>query len=125
MKKELSTYHFRHRIISIFLLLALCWLTVSTPFVYAAQQMVSAVETYQDDPVDEEQATTPVGSTTEEKSSSSVSTVSEEFINHDDDLINNEELFRRQCGSHTVAKYASYHGELLCPPPNSGGIALA
>src|SRR5687767_3552311 len=68
---------------SIFMMLALAWLTVSLPFVYEAQQVRDnqKTESHQNLPDTEEDAN-PFANTTEEKTPNSVNTPSEEYL-HD------------------------------------------
>lgn len=105
---------------SIFLMLMLAWLTVSIPFVYAAQDAYHAklVASGNADAVDDSN-TNPFTNTTEEKTSDSNSTsFSEEYL-HD---AHSEEHYQTELDSeykieHT-ATYIAFYGELLSPPPD-------
>lgn len=125
MKKGLTIYQFRHQLISILMLVTLLWLTVSTPFVYASQLQLEKQEaplsqSSQDDNSDDEQACTPLGSnTTEEKTSGSVNSLSEEYLHLDSELFHLAELSLSHTRHHAVSEYVAFHGELLCPPPDS------
>jgi hypothetical protein len=127
MKKGFTTYQLKHQFISILMLVTLLWLTVSTPFVYASQLQAEEQQTLlsqfsQDDDGEDEQTCTPLGSnTTEEKTSNGVNSLSEEYLHLDSELFHLAELSLNHTRSHTVSEYVAFHGELLCPPPNSRG----
>jgi hypothetical protein len=128
MKKVISTYQLRHYIASITMLLMMLWLTVSTPFVFASQlkaehkHALSAASSSQgdDNTADDEQACTPLGGT-EEKTSNGVNSISEEYLHMDSELFHLAELSLNHTLQHTVSEYVAFHGELLCPPPNTLG----
>lgn len=127
MKKAIATYQLRHYIASITMLLMMLWLTVSTPFVFASQlkaehkHALSAATSQNDDAAaDDEQACTPLGGT-EEKTSNGVSSMSEEYLHMDSELFHLAELSLIHTPQHTVSEYVAFHGELLCPPPNTLG----
>lgn len=114
---------------SIFLMFALLWLTVSIPFVYAGQKKLAEekkicklAERQQQDKDDDQSSCNPFGNNSEEKapSGSGVSNLSEEYLHHSDDLFHAVELFLSHHHIHSVDEYVSYHGEMLCPPPNAG-----
>ena len=100
----------------------LLWLTISTPFVFAAQQEISKknkgdITAQMPVPENEEETANPFGNTTEEKSPGSTS-LSEEFL-HDHNTAGN--LFsatRHYPQSNNAGTYIAFHGELLVPPPN-------
>ena len=122
MKKGFTTYQLKHQFISLLMLVTLLWLTVSTPFVYAAQLQAESQHTLlstPDEDSEEEQSCTPLGSnTTEEKTSNGVNTLSEEYLHHDDELFHYAELSLNHTRYHTASEYVAFHGEMLCPPPN-------
>lgn len=109
---------------SIFMMLVLLWLTVSTPFVNSFQQQVAAQEkaeeqktrgacTDKDDPA----ACNPFANTTEEKTESSSITFSEEYLHDHFELIHTlDDLLKHDNCDHS-ALYIAFHGELLSPPP--------
>ncbi len=106
---------------AIVLILALLWLTVSLPFVYAAQQQLVQLDKMAkaESPVDEndEGATNPFGNSTEEKAPGSIS-FSEEYL-HDHPKSNHffSSTLQYHCGK-DAGTYIAFHGELLVPPPN-------
>jgi len=127
-----KAYTRKQGFLSISLMLLLLWLTVSVPFVYAAQQKVqeqsrleqlakmSHQHTDGQSSDDEDQSCNPFGNNTEEKApSSGINSLSEEYLHsHTDDIFHAVELFLSHSTNHTATEYISFHGELLCPPPN-------
>ncbi len=103
------------------MMVALLWLTVSTPFVFASQQELakhSKISSNTQSPlsVNEEEAN-PFSSTTEEKNPTSTS-FSEEYL-HDHFIA--DHFFSINLQYHKCEKadtYHAFHGELLVPPPN-------
>ena len=96
---------------SLFMIIALSWLTISTPFVFASQQA-------QQKEIQKQAGTdkNPFSTTTEEKSESSVSTLSEYL--HDLNSMNHHFIvLTRIYKCHTSDLYYAYHPELLSPPP--------
>ncbi len=122
MKNKSKIYSVFQQASAIFMILALLWLTVSTPFVFASQQKAAnqgKMENAQS-PVtgNEEESSNPFSSTTEEKNPSST-TFSEEYL-HDQHIADHLFLIAKQyhnCGN--AGTYIAYHGELLVPPPNA------
>ena len=96
---------------SLFMIMALLWLTVSTPFVFASQQ---AQQKEIQAKMGEDK--NPFSTTTEEKNESSVSTLSEYL--HDLNAMNQHfTLLTRVYKCHTSDVYFAFHPELLSPPP--------
>jgi hypothetical protein len=103
------------------MILALLWLTVSTPFVFASQQNLEKLNQIADthSPISDadDDTANPFGNTTEEKAPSSTS-LSEEYLH---DHHSAEYYFALISQSHTrenADTYNAFHGELLVPPPN-------
>ena len=102
------------------MIVALLWLTVSTPFVYATQQETHQSQTMagmNDTPPVAEEESNPLGSTPDEKAPSGVS-VSEEYLH---DHHSSEYYFSMASNYHKlgdVGVYVAFHGEMLVPPPN-------
>ena len=95
------------------MIMALLWLTVSTPFVFASQQ-AQQKEIQKQAKTGEDK--NPFSTTTEEKNESSVSTLSEYL--HDLNAINQHfTLLTRVYKCHTSDVYYAFHPELLSPPP--------
>ncbi|MBC7868128.1 MAG: hypothetical protein H7X88_11400, partial [Gloeobacteraceae cyanobacterium ES-bin-316] len=85
MKKKRNTYCLFHKSSAVFMILALVWLTVSTPFVTAFKQEMAKqvkMENTQSPLAGAEEDTNIPGSNTEEKTPASPTSFSEEYI-HD------------------------------------------
>jgi hypothetical protein len=98
---------------ALFMVMALLWLTVSTPFVYASQQ--AQKELSQDQSVSDNN---PFSGTTEERSETGVNTLSEylheahQFDHHFITLV-------RSYNGHPSTIYDEHHPELISPPPKA------
>lgn len=119
MNKRLQPYRILNKISAVAMVLALLWLTISAPFVYAAQQhdQVEHSDRCQAPTSGEEEATPPLGNATEEKAGNSTS-LSEEYLHGHD---KNEHIFSSASLQHIsehADTYNAFHGELLVPPPN-------
>jgi hypothetical protein len=117
-----KTYNFFSRVSAALMIATLLWLTVSTPFVFAAQQEITKKDkgaTAQMPVADnEEETANPFGNTTEEKNPGNTS-LTEEFL-HDHHIT--EYLLsatRHYHQSNNAGTYIAFHGELLVPPPNA------
>lgn len=95
------------------MIIALLWLTVSTPFVYSAQQILQDISLGGSP---DEDSTNPFGSTTEEKTESNANTVCE-YLRHHDHLHELFTLITRDHISHNFNPYIAFHPELQSPPP--------
>ena|SRR3990170_1199284 len=122
MKRYRKIYNPYHLLSAVFMILALLWLTISVPFVYAGQQEF-AKQNKMENPGsprsgNEEEAANPFGNTTEEKSPGS-SSFSEEYLHdhHSTDYFFSIALQYHKCEN--ADTYHAYHGELLVPPPNA------
>lgn len=96
------------------MLLALLWLSVSTPFIYAAQQQLAALS--QPTAAGDEDRN-PLASTNEEKSASGVYAISEYL--HEVTVAGTPTAYLvkyEKC--HPSNLYFAYHPELHSPPPN-------
>jgi len=121
MRAGKKTYNSVHILSSVFMMLALLWLTVSTPFVFASQQQ--SVSYHQSAvggdslPVDEE-GSNPFGNSTEEKTPGGVS-LSEEYLHghHSADYYFHIASYFHKLADAKV--YVAFHGEMLVPPPNA------
>ena len=105
------------------MIVALLWLTISAPFVFASQQHLAKYEksAKADSPVEsgEEESSNPLNNTTEEKAPTcSSSSLSEEYLHdhHTADVFYSIVLQVHKCEN--ADTYVAYHGELLVPPPN-------
>lgn len=122
MKGNKKKYSLLQQLSATFMILALLWLTISAPFVIAAQQEISrhdkAANIISPLAGNEEEAANPFGNTTEEKAPSST-TFSEEFLHdhHKADYFFSVISQYHKCEDADI--YVAYHGELLVPPPNA------
>lgn len=100
---------------SLFMMLALFWLTISVPFVYAAEQAIKS-KTNQATGTCEE--SNPFANTTEEKNESSTNAISEYLI----DQLHPEDFFIlivKFYKCHPADTYFAFHSELISPPPEA------
>jgi len=119
MKNNRKTYSVYQKASAIIMILALLWLTISTPFVYAYQQELAKQEKMSNSqlPLTEEEAN-PLSNTTEEKTPNAGNSLSEEYIHEHhtmDNLLTGVSPYNK---CHNDDTYHAYHGELLVPPPN-------
>lgn len=118
MNRRSGPYNIFHLISSVFMILALLWLTVSIPFVYKAQKQQTAV-TQNNSNSNEQQRDdngNPIANTTDEK----VPIIpTEEYLHHENEPANNRINILRHYKDHTVPVYAAFHGELISPPPKA------
>ena len=121
MKKVPQPYNFFNRIAALMMIVALSWLTISTPFVYEQQQKVakqnSAASAELPVAGTEEEAN-PFSGSTEEKAPKTLNTFSEEYLH---DQHQSEYFFSIASQFHKgedASTYVAFHGELLVPPPN-------
>ena len=119
MKRNKDIYAPEIKVTAIFMVLALLWLTVSLPFVNAAQQAqktCSSVIPFEEELPGSEDSN-PFGNTTEEKAESGSNGLSE-YLHHNNELIHPAGYSHRHNSSHDFDVYVAFHGEMLCPPPN-------
>jgi hypothetical protein len=121
MNKNRKTYSIFQKTISVFLMLTLLWLTISTPFVIASQQELarqqkaSSIELPVNDGDDEANS----GSNNIEEKVPPGNSLSEEFLHEHHNihhLFSEISLYHKLENSDT---YIAFHGELLVPPPNA------
>lgn len=121
MKKGKKTYTVFQLSSAVLMLFALLWLTISTPFVYAAQQELAKhtkVTHTEDSPCEDDETSNSIGNTTEEKKPSGNNSLSEEYLHHHH---SEESFFTIISQTHTSKNagiYVAYHGELDAPPPD-------
>ncbi len=110
MKGTRNIWPWQQVLSSLFMIVALLWLTVSTPFVYADQ----LAQTEQGQSNDNN----PFSNTTEERNESSVNTLSEYLHEHSvaDDNIRVITSFYK---CHPSDLYFAFHPELIVPPPEA------
>jgi hypothetical protein len=100
------------------MILALLWLTVSTPFVYAQQQAKkeTAQKQVQQSQADEEESGNPLSNSNEEKSESGVNTLSE-YLHDALSLEHHFVILTNFYKCRPSSIYFEYHPELISPPP--------
>lgn len=118
MKKNLKTYSVFQLSSAILMIVLLCWLTISTPFVYASQQEQGKITHNCTNAGNEEETANPFGNNTEEKAPNSTS-LSEEYLH----LYHATSHFYIEISQYQKSEnadaYIAFHGELLVPPPNA------
>jgi hypothetical protein len=113
---SLKAYTIKHVLSAIFMAITLLWLTVSTSFVYSAQQkQLSAAKANSAQNADED-ATNPFANTTEEKTPSSAN-LTEEYLHHHEEQVYFTTVKLNHTHRHSYNVYVAFHGELLSPPP--------
>ncbi len=121
MKKGCKIFTASQLVSAVIMILALAWLTVSTPFVYANLQELAKQHSSEKaaSPLDgcEEESSNPFGNNTEEKAPTSTS-LSEEYIhsNHRSYFFSDLSTQYHKCEN--ADTYIAFHGEILIPPPN-------
>ena len=121
MKRVPQPYNFLQRISAIMMIVALSWLTISAPFVFAQQQKMVEQKSAgcADLPISAtEEEANPFSSSTEEKAPKSLNTFSEEYLHdqhHSEYFLSIASQFHK---CENAGTYVAYHGELLVPPPN-------
>lgn len=122
MRKNRKIYSAFQLVSAVVMILALMWLTVSTPFVYAAQQELAKQQKTEKScsPLagTEEESSNPFGNATEEKAPNSTS-LSEEFIHSNHRVYFSFSIATQYHKCENVDTYIAFHGELLVPPPNA------
>ena len=114
-------YNLLHRVSAVMMIVALCWLTISAPFVFEHQQKIAKqnCEAPADIPLaGTEEEANPFSGSTEEKAPKSLNTFSEEYLhNHhaSEYFLSIASQFHK---GENAGIYVAYHGELLVPPPN-------
>lgn len=122
MKRNRKIYNSTQLASAIFMIIALLWLTISTPFVNAAAQKIAEqdkITNSTNSPFtgNEEKSANPFGNTTEEKAPTNIS-FSEEYL-HDSHTIDHFfSILLRLHKFEDADNYVAFHGELLVPPPN-------
>jgi hypothetical protein len=94
------------------MILALCWLTISTPFVYSSQQ----VKTESSKSQDSKDNSNPFSNTTEEKNETGVNTLSE-YLHEVDQMEDISVSLVKFYKCHPSDLYFAFHPELISPPP--------
>lgn len=121
MIKIKSPYSYFQKTSAVFMMLALVWLTISTPLVCAFKQEMAKqakMENTQSALMVEEDSSNSLGSNTKEKTPSGPTSFSEDYLHHAESthfFLSQSALLYKCTNSDT---YTAFHGELLVPPPN-------
>jgi len=120
MASKAVPYSLKEKGISTLLIMTLLWLTVSLPYISDAQQYSTriALESGKSSlPLDD--SSNPVSGNPEEKAASGgINTLSEEYLHHPEEILAMETSRVSHSTFHLICFYETFHGELLCPPPN-------
>jgi hypothetical protein len=102
------------------MIMTLLWLTVSTPFVFHAEQQLKKIqkEIAANSPVDNAEENNPFSTTTEEKSSGGIN-LSEEYLHHTQTAEHPWFSIITRYRHFNTSLYIAFHGELFSPPPNA------
>lgn len=128
MKKNRKPYSIFQKVSSIFLMLTLLWLTVSTPFIISSQEELSKSQRGVNNcngannscPLDDCSDETNDGGANNniEEKVPTTNNLTEEFLHeyhHIQHFISQRSQYHKLENSDT---YTAFHGELLVPPPN-------
>jgi hypothetical protein len=119
MKDTTTTYSVYRLASAVLMIVALLWLTVSLPVVYASQQEFAKLEksanASSSDCNDDDNAN-PYGNNTEEKAPTT--SVSEEYLHDHDKSDYFYSIISRIHKCESADAYTAYHGEVQVPPPN-------
>ena len=121
MRQSKKVYGSLHKASAVFMMLALFWLTISTPFVCAFKQEISKqakMENSHSTTTVPKDNSNPLGNNTEEKTPSSPTSFTEEYIHNQEPahfFVSYTPNIYKYSNDHT---YTAFHGELLVPPPN-------
>lgn len=103
----------------IFMMLALSWLTISLPIVYAAQQTAEQKKAIKSGATSsEEESDNPLVNTTEEKTPGNSSSFSEEYLH---DAHSSEHFVTELSIEYRIEHFSTYiafYGDLESPPPD-------
>jgi len=119
MNKTKPTYYlFKHKLSSVLMIVALLWLTISIPFVYAAQSSQHALLVLLCEEQPEEGPTNPLANTTEERVESGPNNLSE-YLHEAHSLEHGFIILAKFEKCHADDLYFAFHPELHSPPPNA------
>jgi hypothetical protein len=119
VKKRKNIFNLRHIVSSVLMLLALAWLTVSLPYVYASQKAQKEHNrAVQSQAVPEEETCNPFANTTEEKTEGGVNTLSE-YLHDMHQMAHHYVIIDKYYKGHLSNLYFAFHPDLLSPPPEA------
>lgn len=114
MKGKTKIYTTVQKASGAFMILALFWLTVSTPFVYDAQKAAKA----QTQLSVAEEDNNPFSNTTEEKNESGANNLSE-YLHDLHQMDHHGVVIVQYYKCHPSDLYFAFHPELISPPPEA------
>lgn len=129
MKSKRIPYNFLHRLSAVFMILTLCWLTVSMPFIIDFQEKMSKLQQTENTRSlagGQDEDSRPISSNTEEKVPGSNNSFSEEYMHHQH--ITHHYFFSESSEYHkseNTGTYTAFHGELHVPPPNAAWACIS
>jgi hypothetical protein len=117
--KQLSPVNYRKLLPITLMILALAWLTISLPFVNAAQIQIKLIgETSKENSKSTNDDGNPLSNTIEEKSESGPASISEYLHDqHSQDELKVTLINYYKC--HPADLYYAFHPELVSPPPKA------
>lgn len=120
MKSNKKKYNKVQLASALLMIAALLWLTISAPFVNAAQQELAKQDKISNtnNPItgSEDDATNPFGNNTEEKAPGN--SFSEEYIHDHHSGVHYFSIASRTFKGENAGIYTAFHGEVHVPPPN-------
>ena len=125
MNRRKRTYTFFQKITSVFLIITLLWLTVSTPFVFAAQQelakqqKVLAIDSSAKSDCEDCNSEEDGGNNNIEEKVPGSTNLSEEFLHDHNETHHFFTIISLYHKLENADSYTAFHGELLVPPPNA------
>ena len=120
MNQKKQIYTTKHILSSVFMLLALAWLTVCLPYVNEDQQQLKNLVTYIGDEAPGTDGSNLLANTNEEKTESGTSLLSE-YLHDPYQAEHNFITLTSYYKCHPSGLYHAYHPELLIPPPEMKG----
>lgn len=119
MNHKTQIYSQKHIFASIFMLLALVWLTVCLPYVNESRQLHNQIENLgAEEP--EVETTNPLANTNEERAEGGNSLLSE-YLHNLYMMEHNFITLTSYYKCHPSDLYHAYHPDLLIPPPEAKG----
>ena len=118
MEKKQPHYKMIHRLSSLFMLLALAWLTICLPYVNENRLAVKSQIQLTSEECPENENSNPLSNTNEEKSEGGVSLLSEYLHNPfhmEHSFFGIASLYK----CHPSDLYLAYHPDLIIPPPEA------
>ena len=114
-KPSVTCYPLKHRLYSVLMILSLLWLTVSLPFVFAAQSARAAAEQQH---IADEECSNSFANTTEEKTSNNSNTLSE-YLHDLPSCYSGDSVSVVYEKCHPSDLYFAFHPDLFSPPPEA------